>query len=195
MRCEKVLNVFKTLFRQKKLAKVVIIGLDNAGKTSLLHYLRTGQFLEEGYRPTIGANVEELKPEESSWTFSVWDLAGQARFRDLTWMSFTKDASGVVYVVDSADSNRIDESVAEFNRFVLQNPLLSKVPILILCNKADLPESLSEEVLMDKFGLTDPEKVKGSFYLAKCSVREGKNVIESFEWLIKEVVAFNERKS
>ena len=134
-----------------------------------------------------------IQPEESDWTFSVWDLAGQKRFRDVTWISFSKDASGVVYVVDSAAPERLQESGAELKKYVLENPMLNKVPLLVKGNKCDLEQSVDDTILLEKLGLTDPTLVSGSFYASKCSVKTKENIEESFEWLVREIIAFNER--
>ena len=88
-----------------------MIGLDNAGKTTVLYKLKLGEVLTT--LPTIGFNVETV--EYKNISFTVWDVGGQTKIRHL-WQHYFQDTQGLIYVVDSNDPSRIDESREELQR-------------------------------------------------------------------------------
>ncbi len=95
-------NLIKSLFSKKlpkKQCKVVMLGLDGAGKTTILYSLKLGDVLMT--IPTIGFNVEELHYKTIS--FMVWDVGGQEKLRAL-WSHYFYLAKALIYVIDSSDS-------------------------------------------------------------------------------------------
>jgi small GTP-binding protein len=98
-------NLIKGLFSKKapkKQCKIVILGLDGAGKTTILYSLKLGEVIST--IPTIGFNVEELSYKTIK--FMVWDVGGQEKLRNL-WTHYFEKAKGLIYVVDSSDSERV----------------------------------------------------------------------------------------
>lgn len=123
---------------------IVVIGLDSAGKTSLLYRLKLREFVET--IPTKGFNMERIKlPMVNSKTnttmYQVWDVGGQEKLRPL-WKSYTRRTDGLVFVVDAAETERMEEAKVELHRIVrlAEN---QGVPMLVLANKQDLEGAMS----------------------------------------------------
>ena len=87
----------------KRKCKVVMLGLDAAGKTTILYSLKLGDVLMT--IPTIGFNVEEVNFKTIQ--FMVWDVGGQEKLRNL-WTHYFDKSKALIYVVDSSDSERVE---------------------------------------------------------------------------------------
>jgi GTPase SAR1 family protein len=101
--------------------RIVMLGLDNAGKTTILYKLKVGQVVQT--TPTIGFNVETVS--RKNVTFSVWDVGGQDQIRGL-WRHYFLNTQAVIFVVDSNDNNRLKEARDELWK-VLESPEVSNV--------------------------------------------------------------------
>jgi GTP-binding protein SAR1 len=121
-----------------KEARIVFLGLDNAGKTTLLHMLRDGKFLV--HEPTRHPQFEELTID--SITFKAHDLGGHKAARRL-WKQYFANVDGVVFIVDSTDQPRLQESAEELQA-LFEEPALAGVPFAILGNKIDQKGAVSE---------------------------------------------------
>ncbi|KAL7379256.1 hypothetical protein ABVT39_024965 [Epinephelus coioides] len=123
---------------------VVVIGLDSAGKTSLLYRLKLREFVET--IPTKGFNMERIKvpmgnSKTNTTTFQVWDVGGQDKLRPL-WKSYTRRTDGLVFVVDAAEAERMEEAKVELHR-ITRSAENQGVPVLVLANKQDLDGAAS----------------------------------------------------
>ncbi|RXN00336.1 ADP-ribosylation factor-like protein 4D [Acipenser ruthenus] len=121
---------------------VVVIGLDLAGKTSLLYRLKLREFVKT--IPTKGFNMEKIKVaigSSRSITFQIWDVGGQEKLRPL-WKSYTRRMDGIVFVVDSTETERMEEAKVELHK-ITRTSENQGIPVLVLANKQDLPAPLS----------------------------------------------------
>ena len=108
--------------------RIVMLGLDNAGKTTILYKLKVGQVVQT--TPTIGFNVETVS--RKNVTFSVWDVGGQDQIRGL-WRHYFLNTQAVIFVVDSNDNNRLKEARDELWK-VLESPEVRKREgVIMLC--------------------------------------------------------------
>jgi len=112
--------------------QVVMLGLDAAGKTTILYKLHIGEVLSTV--PTIGFNVEKV--QYKNVIFTVWDVGGQEKLRPL-WRHYFNNTDGLIYVVDSLDRERIGKAKQEFQD-IIRDPFMLNSVILVFANKQDM---------------------------------------------------------
>ena len=134
-----MLDWFKSLFWKKEL-ELSIVGLQNAGKSTLVNTLSTGKF-DEDTIPTIGFNYRTLR--KGKVQLKLWDLGGQPRFRD-SWEKYCRNADAIIFVMDAADTGNLDIAKTQLHQ-LLSYPSLQGIPLLVLGNKNDMPGCLDEE--------------------------------------------------
>ena len=134
---------------------VVTIGLDSAGKTTVLYRLKFDQYVNTV--PTIGFNCEKVKGttgRSKNLTFLIWDVGGQEKLRPL-WRPYTRATDAIIFVVDSCDTeDRLEEAKLELHR-IMRTPDNVGTPLLIIANKQDLPSSKSQNEIEKCLGLSD----------------------------------------
>ncbi|XP_022053063.1 ADP-ribosylation factor-like 4aa [Acanthochromis polyacanthus] len=120
---------------------IAILGLDSAGKTTVLYRLQFNEFVNTV--PTKGFNAEKVKVSLGSHrtvTFHFWDVGGQEKLRPL-WKSYTRCTDGIIFVVDSVDAERMEEAKTELHK-IAKTSENQGVPLLVVANKQDLRHSL-----------------------------------------------------
>jgi len=160
-------------------ARVVMVGLDAAGKTTLLYKLK----LNEAVRtiPTIGFNVENV--QHKNVNFTVWDVGGQDKIRRL-WHHYYLGTNAVIFVVDSNDRDRIQEARDELHQVLSADELRGAV-LLVLANKQDLPHAVRPSEMADKLGLHGLKSRQ--WYIQATSATTGDGVCEGIDWLSEAV--------
>ena len=162
------------LFPKRKV-RILMVGLDAAGKTTILYKLKVGEVVT--CVPTIGFNVETI--EYKNISFTVWDVGGQTRIRQL-WEHYFTGTDAVIYVVDSNDRERIEESRQELMN-MLSNDLLRDAVLLVLANKQDLPHALSSSDVITKLGLHSMHN--RNWYVQATCATTGSGIYEGLDWL------------
>eukprot|EP00091_Calanus_sinicus_P016112 TRINITY_DN35340_c0_g1_i1.p1 TRINITY_DN35340_c0_g1~~TRINITY_DN35340_c0_g1_i1.p1 ORF type:complete len:153 (+),score=23.74 TRINITY_DN35340_c0_g1_i1:296-754(+) len=127
-----------------------MIGLDGSGKTTILYRLKYGQYTNTV--PAIGFNCEKVKTNIGK-VFNIWDVGGQDKTRPL-WRSYTRCTDAIIFVVDSSDSDRLEEAKLELLKIAKLTERYS-VPIMVLANKQDLPLAQDLVKLEKGLGLKD----------------------------------------
>ncbi|XP_004696000.2 PREDICTED: ADP-ribosylation factor-like protein 11 [Condylura cristata] len=157
-------------------AQVVMMGLDSAGKTTLLYKLKGHHLVET--LPTVGFNVESLKTP-GHVTLTLWDVGGQARLR-ASWKDYLEGMDLLVFVLDSTDEARLPEAVAELTE-VLGDPHMASIPFLVLANKQESPSALPLLEIRDRLGL---ERFQNHCWeLRACSALTGEGLPEALQSL------------
>merc|ERR1712223_694513 len=169
-----LMSYFKGLFGSREM-RILILGLDGAGKTTLLYRLQVGEVVTT--IPTIGFNVEQVTYKNLK--FQVWDLGGQTSIRPY-WRCYYSNTDAVIYVVDSADRDRIGISKQELVSMLEEEELKNAI-LVVLANKQDIEGAMSVTEVHQALGL---EALKNrTFQIFKASAIKGDGLDESMEWL------------
>ncbi|KAM4694979.1 ADP-ribosylation factor-like protein 14 [Discoglossus pictus] len=155
-----------------KQARILILGLDAAGKSTVLYKFK----FKEPFTtiPTVGFNVEMIHSDKHL-QLTMWDVGGQQKMRSF-WCYYFENTDGLVYVVDSSNKNHLDESKKEF-QLILQNELIKNVPVVVLANKQDLPGALNAEEITRKFNMKK-YCFDRDWYVQPCSALNGQGLAE-----------------
>jgi len=167
-------KIFKRLFSKKDM-RILMVGLDAAGKTTILYKLKLGEIVTT--IPTIGFNVETV--EYKNINFTVWDVGGQDKIRPL-WRHYFQNTQGLIFVVDSNDRERISEAAEELNK-MLNEDELRDAAVLVFANKQDLPNAMSVAEVTDKLGLHQLRSRK--WYIQSTCATSGDGLYEGLDWL------------
>lgn len=136
-------------------------------------------FLLEPFQtiPTIGFNVEQVTYKNLK--FQVWDLGGQTSIRPY-WRCYYSNTDAIIYVVDSADKDRIGISKDEL-LYMLREEELAGAVLLVLANKQDIEGCLSVAEVHQALGL-DALKNR-TFQIFKTSATKGEGLDQAMDWL------------
>ena len=122
-------NLWKRMFGKKEM-RILMVGLDAAGKTTILYKLKLGDVVTT--IPTIGFNVETV--EYKNICFTVWDVGGQDKIRPL-WRHYFQNTQGLIFVVDSNDRERIGEAQEELQKMVGTLKIIIKSTSFLSCKR------------------------------------------------------------
>jgi len=172
----KLLEWFKSLFWKEEM-ELTLVGLQHAGKTTFVNVIASGNFNEDMI-PTVGFNMRKIS--KGNVTIKLWDIGGQPRFRSM-WERYCRGVNAIVYMVDAADSEKIEASRNELHN-LLEKPQLAGIPVLVLGNKRDLPEALDENGLIEKMNLNAIQDREICCYSISC--KEKDNIDITLQWLI-----------
>lgn len=159
----------------KQEMRILMVGLDAAGKTTILYKLKLGEVVTT--IPTIGFNVETV--EYKNLSFTVWDVGGQDKIRPL-WRHYFQGCEGLVFIVDSIDEERFAEARDELS-WILDSDEMAGVPLIVLANKQDLPNARSPSEVADKLGL--PKLRDRKWFIQATSAVTGSGIYEGMEKL------------
>ncbi|TNN35372.1 ADP-ribosylation factor-like protein 14 [Liparis tanakae] len=170
--------------KQPEALHVLLLGLDNSGKTTLLYKLKLNACVTTV--PTIGFNVEmlEAKKKGKNTALTVWDVGGQGRMRE-HWPSFHQDAAAVVFVVDCAGRERLEEARRELE-LTLQSELLRGRPLVLLANKQDVSGALTATDIKDTFSMGRMCSGR-DWFVQPCSASTGFGLEEAFRRVVQMV--------
>ncbi|XP_028073571.1 ADP-ribosylation factor 1-like [Camellia sinensis] len=167
-------RLFSSLFGNKE-ARILVLGLDNAGKTTILYRLQMGEVVST--IPTIGFNVETV--QYNNIKFQVWDLGGQTSIRPY-WRCYFPNTQAIIYVVDSSDTDRLVIAKDEFHA-ILEEEELKGAVVLIFANKQVLLIILSFIFMTEALAL---HKIKNrQWAIFKTSAIKGEGLFEGLDWL------------
>ncbi|XP_076938098.1 ADP-ribosylation factor-like protein 8c [Bidens hawaiensis] len=174
---ESFLNWLRSLFFKQEM-ELSLVGLQDAGKTSLVNSIATGGYSEDMI-PTVGFNMRKVT--KGKVTIKLWDLGGQRRFRSM-WERYCRGVNAILYVVDAADWDSIPVAKSELHE-LLMKPSLNGIPLLVLGNKIDKSQALTKQALIDQLGLDAITGREVSCYMISC--KESVNIDMVIDWLIK----------
>jgi len=167
-------SYFRGLLGSREM-RILILGLDGAGKTTILYRLQVGEVVTT--IPTIGFNVEQVTYKNLK--FQVWDLGGQTSIRPY-WRCYYSNTDAIIYVVDSVDRDRIGISKDEL-LYMLREDELAGAILVVLANKQDMEGCMSIAEVHQALGL---EALKNrTFQIFKTSATKGEGLDQAMDWL------------
>ena len=167
------LSSFFSIFKKKD-ARIVMVGLDAAGKTTVLFKLKLNDVVTT--IPTIGFNVERI--EYKNLKMTIWDIGGQDRLRPL-WRHYYENTNGIIFVIDSADKTRLHLAKDEIHKMMAE-PALADAKLLVLANKQDMPTALPGS---DIVGALELKNLRHEWFVQPCSATTGQGLYEGLDWL------------
>lgn len=163
----------------KKEMRILMVGLDAAGKTTILYKLKLGEIVTT--IPTIGFNVESVSYKNID--FTVWDVGGQDKIRPL-WRHYFQNTQGVIFVVDSNDHDRFPEAREELRKMMAEEEL-ANAKLLVFANKMDLPNAKKAEAVVAELGLGE---LRGrDWFAVSCCATNGNGLTEGLDWLAEKL--------
>ena len=155
--------------------KLLLLGLDYAGKTTLLYRLKLGGVIA-GPSP-VSFSVEEI--EHRDFNLTVWDVNGRDAFRP-EWKHFFPNTDGIVFVVDSSDRERVALARDEIHRLASEDEL-HRTAMLVFANKQDAPDVMNAEELTDRLQL---QSLKDrNWHIQGVCLFTGEGLAEGLDWL------------
>ena len=174
----KLLDAFKSTTP----SRILMVGLDAAGKTTILYKLNVGEVVTT--IPTIGFNVETIHYKNIE--MDCWDMGGQKKIRPL-WHHYFENTDAIIFIVDSNDPDRIAEAKEEL-ALLMSHQLLKAAKLLVYANKQDLPNAMPPAVVMEKLGLNCYRNRQ--WHIQGSVAHSGTGLYEGLDWL---VAALNEK--
>ncbi|KAJ1980545.1 ADP-ribosylation factor protein 3 [Dimargaris verticillata] len=176
-------GLYKYLTRQEEYY-VIILGLDNAGKTTLLERIKAMYTGVRGLSPdkigpTVGLNIGKIDIERSR--LKLWDLGGQRDLHSI-WERYYPEAHGIIFVIDATDRARLDECQKTFEKIMMRDEV-EGVPVLMLANKQDLPAAMAVEEIKETFNKIASGLGARDSKAMPVSALAGDGVRDAVEWL------------
>ncbi|KAI3388099.1 hypothetical protein SNEBB_000551 [Seison nebaliae] len=171
--------ILRKLKRKEKEMRILILGLDNAGKTTILKRIN-GESIDE-IAPTVGFNIKTI--EFKNYKLNFWDVGGQKSIRAY-WRNHFESTDGLIWVIDSADRERLSTCKNDL-LLLLNQEKLNGATLLIFANKQDLDGSVSGEQLKETLELD--KLTTHHFEIVECSAATGDNLLDGISWMINDI--------
>ena len=160
---------------------LLVLGLANGGKTTLVNCLKPTRDRDQEVAPTVGFAVERFTLHKCKLT--VIDMSGQGRYQDL-WECYYKECQAVVFVVDAASDLARLEEARDMLHAALVHEQLADTPLLVFANKSDLPAARSAADVAAEVHLTGEACEGRAWHIGACSALTGEGIDEGIRWLI-----------
>eukprot|EP00483_Globobulimina_turgida_P011422 UN11444 len=156
--------------------RILMLGLDSAGKTTILHKLKLGDVFQT--IPTIGFNVETVQYKNIA--FTVWDCGGQDKIKPL-WRHYFRNTQAIIFVIDSCDKERINIAKREIDKLLMEDELRDAL-LLIFANKSDLPNVMSVAEIKTTLQLNKLPSNR-QWNIQSCCAITGDGLYDGLDWI------------
>lgn len=158
--------------------KILMLGLDAAGKTTVLYKLKLNETVTT--IPTVGFNVEGIETRNNV-RMTMWDVGGQDKIRKL-WKHYFLNTDAIVFVVDSADRERIFEASNELESILASDEIRDSCKcVLVYANKQDLPNTMPTSEIVEKMRLSQHRHLE--WYIQPSVATTGDGIYEGIDWM------------
>ncbi|XP_070577254.1 ADP-ribosylation factor-like protein 2 [Ptychodera flava] len=176
-----LLTILKKMKQKEKELRLLMLGLDNAGKTTILKKFN-GEDIDT-ISPTLGFNIKTL--EHRGFKLNVWDVGGQKSLRSY-WRNYFESTDGLIWVVDSADKRRLQDCKDELRALLLEERLAGAT-LLVFANKQDLPGALEAEEIRQALELDNI--ASHHWMICGCSAVTGEKLLFGIDWVIDDIAS------
>ncbi|KAJ1725917.1 ADP-ribosylation factor-like protein 2 [Coemansia biformis] len=176
-----LLSIIKKLREKEKEIRILVLGLDNAGKTTIMKRLN-GESIDT-VSPTLGFNITTIEFE--SYKVNFWDVGGQRTIRPY-WRNYFEQTDGIIWVVDSADRQRMGDCASELAA-LLKEDKLAGASLLVFANKQDIAGALSDDEIKDALGLE--ALTTHHWAIRPCSAVTGANLLDGLQWIVRDIAS------
>lgn len=174
-----LLNIIRKTKDKEREMRLLILGLDNAGKTTIVKKFN-GEDINS-ISPTLGFQIKTLYFE--NYKLSIWDVGGQVSIRTY-WRNFFEQTDGLIWVIDSSDKSRLEICKNELHELLKQEKLIGST-LLIFYNKSDIEGSMSLEDITEFLEL---KRIKSRHWaILPSSGFSGKGLLQGMKWLVDEI--------
>lgn len=174
-----LLHFLRKLKLKEKEMRILFLGLDNAGKSSVIKAFM-GQSIDD-LSPTLGFEIKAV--ECLGYRLNCWDVGGQSTIRAY-WRNYFEATDGVVWVVDSTDRERMALCKQELD-LILKQERLANSSLLIFANKQDVGGAMTAEEIRDALDL---DKIERRHYsINPCSAATRAGIVEGITWIVNDI--------
>eukprot|EP00877_Chromochloris_zofingiensis_P005023 jgi/Chrzof1/14521/Cz09g05260.t1 len=174
-----LLTIIKKVKRKEKEMRLLMVGLDNAGKTTIVKRLN-GEDITT-ISPTLGFNIKTM--QYKGYKLNIWDVGGQKTLRPY-WRNYYEKTDGLIWVIDSADLARLHDCKAELHNLLKEERLFGAT-LLILANKQDIPSALTLQQILEALDLGNI--TKRHWRIVACSAQTGSGLLEGFDYIVNDI--------
>jgi len=175
-----LLSIIKKVKKKEKEMRILMVGLDNAGKTTIVKRINGED--TSSISPTLGFNIKTM--QYNSFRLNIWDVGGQKTLRSY-WRNYYEQTDGMVWVVDSSDLRRLNDCRHELHGLLKQEKLAG-ASLLIFANKQDIKGAMTPQEIARVLNL---EVMDGSrhWQIIGCSAVTGEGLLAGFDWLVSDI--------
>ncbi|KAF8628159.1 hypothetical protein AX17_006029 [Amanita inopinata Kibby_2008] len=174
-----LLTIIRKNREKEREMRILFLGLDNAGKTTILKKLN-GEDVRN-VSPTLGFNIKTFI--HGKYTLNIWDVGGQRTLRPY-WRNYFEQTDAVVWVVDSGDRLRMQDCKQELHALLTEDRLAG-ASLLVFANKQDIQGSLSVSEISSALDL---ESIRTHHWqIWPCSAMTGENLVQGLDWVVGDV--------
>ncbi|GLC42453.1 ADP-ribosylation factor-like protein 2 [Pleodorina starrii] len=174
-----LLNIIKKVKQKEKEVRVLMVGLDNAGKTTIVKRLN-GEDITT-ISPTLGFNIMTMTYK--GYKLNIWDIGGQKTLRPY-WRNYYEKTDALIWVVDASDFSRLKDCRDELHNLLKEERLFG-ASLLIFANKQDIPTALPAEEL--EKALRIGSITKRHCRVVNCSAVDSTGLLEGFDFVVKDI--------
>ncbi|KAG6853717.1 ADP-ribosylation factor-like protein 2 [Blastosporella zonata] len=174
-----LLTIIRKNRQKEREMRILFLGLDNAGKTTILKKLN-GEDIKS-VSPTLGFNIKTFA--HGKYTLNIWDVGGQRTLRPY-WRNYFEQTDALVWVVDSSDRMRMEDCKQELHALLTEDRLAG-ASLLVFANKQDLQGSLSAAEIQQALDLG--VITTHHWKIWPCSAVTGANLVEGLDWVVGDV--------
>lgn len=178
-----LLTILKKVKEEEREIRILILGLDNAGKTTVVKRL-CGQPIDT-IEPTLGFSIETLDYDDK-YQLHLWDIGGQSSIRAY-WRNYFEKTDGLVWVVDTGDHHRMELVRHELQQ-LLQQERLAGATLLVLANKQDVPNAMTAVEVTSALQLKEHIQYENRHWaIFGCSAVTGEGLEGGVDWLVRDI--------